>query len=103
MAFYTSPRLYIQDADDIKDKITRIDAVISAMIDAALKAASGEEVKEYRLDDGQTKINVISRSSEEIERGIRAMERIKNYYVNKYNGHGTVLRDFNTTRFLKDH
>lgn len=101
MQFYASPRLYLQDSADLQDKICRIDAIILATMDAMLAQAAGEDTLEYRLDDGQTKINVTSRSLEEMAGSIRALERLQQMYANRFNGRVVRLVDHNINRFLR--
>lgn len=96
--FYNSPRAYIQSSSDVADKICRLDSLITALEDAAIAAAGGSDVQEYSLDDGQTKIREVYRSFSELEAGITAFIRLKNYYVNKYNGRITQLKDQNSLR-----
>ena len=96
--FYNSPRAYIQSATTQADKICKLDALITALEDAALLAASGSDVEEYSLDDGQTKIRETYRSIGDLERGIRAFERLRQMYINRFNGHITQLKDKNALR-----
>lgn len=91
--FYESPRMYIQSSTTIKDKICRIDSLITALEDAAIAAASGEDIAEYSLDDGQTKIRAVNRSALEIKQSIMAFEQMRQMYIQRYNGHTTRLVD----------
>ena len=93
MIVYDSADIYIDSATTIKDKITNIDAVISALLSTAAKAATSENILEYNLDDGQTKIKASYRGAEGIYNSINAFERLKNYYVNKLNGRAVRLVD----------
>lgn len=86
MTVYDSASIYLDSRTSVKDKITAIDAIISALLTTAVKAAAGENITEYSLDDGQTKIKTIRRTSKEIEASIAAFERLKQYYVNQLNG-----------------
>jgi hypothetical protein len=100
MPYFPSFRLYIEDADDLCDKITRVETAINALIDLLATSALEDDVKEYRLDDGQTTIRVAKRSVAEIERSINGLERVKQIYVNRLNGRVTRLVDHETTRWL---
>ena len=100
MAYYPSFRVYIEDADEMCDKITRIDAAINALIDLLASAALEDDVKEYRLDDGQTTIRVQKRSVEDIQRSINGLEQAKQIYVNRINGRVTRLVNHEDTRWL---
>lgn len=83
--FFTCPTFYIESATTLKAKIEKIDTLITALEDAAIRAAAGEEIKEYLLDDGQTRIRSIARSAEEISRSIIGWESVKQIYVNRLN------------------
>ena len=96
--FYNSPRAYIQSASSVAEKICKLQNLINALEDAALAAASGTDVGEYSLDDGQTKIREVYRSPEELARGITAFEQILQRYINRYNGHINQLKDSNSLR-----
>lgn len=100
MVTYDSAAVYIDTATSLKEKIIKIDAVISALTDAALKAASNEDISEYSLDNGQTKIKTIYKSSASAFKAIEAFERIKQMYVNRLNGRIVRLVDGkNFTRY----
>ena len=86
MTVYDSASIYIDSRATLREKITAIDAIIAALEVSALKAAEGESIEEYWLDDGQTKIKTIRRTSEQIARSILSFEQIKQRYVNTLNG-----------------
>jgi hypothetical protein len=98
MVEYDSAAIYIQSATSIKDKINKIDTVISALMDAALKAASNEDITEYSLDNGQTKIKCIYRGSDSALQAIKGFEQIKNMYINQLNGRSFRLVDAKSFR-----
>ena len=56
MIIYDSADIYINGATCLRDKITRIDAIIVALEDAALKGAAQGNISDYSLNDGQTQI-----------------------------------------------
>jgi hypothetical protein len=86
MTVYDSASIYIDSRTTLRAKITAIDAIIAALEVSALKAAEGESIEEYWLDDGQTKIKTIRRTSQEIAKSILSFEQIKQRYVNTLNG-----------------
>jgi hypothetical protein len=98
MVVYDSAYIYIESASDLLDKIAKIEAVLVAMNTALLKAVTGETVSEYSIDDGQTKIKTVSRSISDITRGINGLERIKQGYINTYNGRASRLVDSKSLR-----
>ena len=93
MVIYNSAAIYIDSATTLQEKITKIDAIITALEDTALKAASTGDITEYTLDDGQTKINTIYRGAADVERAITSFERIRQRYINQLNGRIVRLVD----------
>lgn len=90
---YDSAAIYIDSAQTLEDKITRIDAVINALQTSALKAAETGNISEYSLDDGQTKIKTAYRDVVQVASSISAFERIKQTYINQLNGRVMRLMD----------
>jgi hypothetical protein len=86
MVEFDSACVYVDGAKNLIEKIARLDAIISALETAALKAAAKGGISEYMLDDGQTKIREVYRSPVEIERSITAFEGIRQRYINRLNG-----------------
>lgn len=93
MIYFDSADLYIEKASTLRDKILRVNAIIDALETQALKAAANENITEYSLNDGQTTIRTVYRSSAEVERSINAFERIKQRYINQLNSRGMRLMD----------
>jgi hypothetical protein len=93
MALYDSAAIYVDSATTLKDKITRIDAVIDALLTVALKAAANENITEYSLNDGQTQIKTAYRGTDSVMKSIQAFEAIKQMYVNRLNGRHIRLMD----------
>lgn len=81
--YFDSAYIYIESATSIKDKISRINAIITALETTALKAAANGNITEYSLDDGQTKIRTAYRNPMEVANSISAFEVIKQRYINK--------------------
>lgn len=90
MIYYDSADLYIESATTLRDKITRIDAIITALESSALKAAVNGNITEYSLDDGQTKIRTVYRNAQEVANSINAFEAIKQRFINRL--HGRIVR-----------
>jgi len=93
MVIYDSSLVYIQSATTIVGKIAKIDAIISALEDTAIKSAVNEHITEYSLDDGQSKIRTIYRGTAAVLKSIQAFEQLKQMYVNRLNGRVTRLVD----------
>ena len=100
--FYASERLYIQGASDLCDLIARIDNIIPILLTSIASAALEDDVEEYRLDDGQTRINVKKRGVEAMTQSIRGLERVKSMYVNELNGHVNRLVNHEDIRYLRE-
>ena len=96
MAEYESGYAYIETANSLKQKVACIDDVINGLLNSALKAVENEDISEYWLDDGQTKIKTVYRSAEEVMKSIRGFERVKQMYLNRINGHSVQLIDKNS-------
>ena len=86
MVVYDSTSIFIQSATTLTAKIVRIDAIILLLEDTALKAAGGDDVEEYSLDDGQTKIKKVFRGSASILKAIYDYEKLRIMYANRLNG-----------------
>lgn len=90
---FDSAAIYVQSAANKVERINRIDAIIEALYDAALAAASNEGVTDYFLNDGQVQIKGTYRSSAQVYASINAFEKLKNMYLNQLNGRMTRLVD----------
>lgn len=97
MVYFDSCQLYIESKSSINDRIVAINAVIVAMESALLKAATGQDISEYQLNDSQTIIKVVNRSVDSITKSMNALIALKNYYINNYNGR--VFRALDSKNF----
>ena len=95
---YDSAAAYIEDCVALEEKVTRIDAVIDALMTTALKAAGNDNIDEYWLDDGQTKIKTIYRGADALMSSIRSFEQLRQMYLNRLNGHVVRLVDSKSLR-----
>lgn len=98
MVIYDSAYIYVDSCTSVKEKITRIDAIITALEDTALKSAANDDIKEVNLDDGQTKIRTEYKGTDAVLKSIEGFIKLKNYYVNKLNGRVTRLVDSKSFR-----
>ena len=98
MAIYNNISLYLEDATCLKDKIVKLDAIITALEDSALKGAEAQDIDEYWLDDGQTKIKNVFRDPNQIFNAIINYEKMRQIYLNRLNGRGMRLIDFNSNK-----
>lgn len=86
---------YIESCTSIVERINRYDSMIDAMELKLLESIDGSNIQEYQMDDGQMKVRTSYRSTEEMEKGILALEKAKQRLVNKYNGRTNVFRSGN--------
>lgn len=91
--YYDSADIFIRDATSLQAKITRIDAIITALEDIALTGAANDNIQEYELNDGQVKIRTEYRGVDSIFKSIMGFERIRQMYVNQLNGRVIRLVD----------
>ena len=86
---------YIECKTTLLAKINGIDALISAMELKILDVIEGATYDEYQLDDGQMKVRTKYRNPTDVMLGIKALEQLKQRYVNRYNGRRTIFRSGN--------
>lgn len=91
MIIYTVSE-YIQSKTSLNSKICAIEALIDQMLVNAVEAIDNSGTASYSMDDGQMKVTTNYRSVDEITSGIKNLEKIKQMYVNRRNGHTVVLR-----------
>ena len=93
--------IYLQSKTSLLEKINAIDALIDTMLAKTAEVAGGQGsiISEYWMDDGQMKVKTAYRSIADVEQGITALEKIKQRYVNSFNGRGFVLRDVRGLRY----
>ena len=83
---------YIQSKQSTLAKIKAIESLIDSMIINTAEAIDASGTASYVLDTGQTKVTTFYRSVEEVNKGILALEKTLQIYINRYNGRTTVLR-----------
>lgn len=93
MVYFDSAYKYIDCASTLREKITKIEAIISALEDTALKAAANDNITEYSLNDGQTIIRTVYKGADAVLRSIEAFEKIRQMYINRLNGRVMRLVD----------
>ena len=62
-------------------------------MNTALESATSDNLTEYMLDDGQTKIKAVYKGTDAVINSINALERTKQLYVNRVNGRTMRLVD----------
>lgn len=83
---------YIQDKHTTYEKIQAIESLIDSMLINSIDAIGDSGFASYSMDDGQMKVTTEFRSLDQISKGILSLEKLLQMYVNRYNGHVTVLR-----------
>lgn len=85
-------REYIQSKSTLLDKINAIEALIDSMILNTAEAVGNSGVASYSMDSGQMKVTTEYRSVDDVNRGIIALEKTLQMYINRYNGRVIILR-----------
>ena len=98
MVVYDSASIYIQSSTTLCEKIEKIDAIIAALEDTALQSAGNDNIEEYWLDDGQSKIKTSYKGTDQIFKSIIAFERMRQIYVNRLNGFVVRMVDSRSLR-----
>lgn len=94
MVTYFSTTQYIESATSLQDKITKIDALIDLLFTTATKAALGDNISEYMLDDGQTIIKTVYRGADAVAKSIQDLQKLREIIqatLNR-NSNGSVIR-----------
>jgi len=74
-------------------RVDKVNAIIDTLLDAQLEFTADPNKKEYKLDDGQTKISVMYRDLDAVAASITHWERVKQMYLNRINGRMVRLLD----------
>lgn len=90
MVVYDSAKIYVDCAKTLTERLARINAIIDALEETALRAAANEDITSYMIDNGQTKINTMYRDSAAVTRSILAFEQIKERILKKLNKSSVV-------------
>jgi hypothetical protein len=93
MTQYDSAAVYIESFSDTTSRIKAIDSIIEALLLTAAKAASGDHIFEYTLDNGQTIIKSTYKGADGVYKSIQAFEKLKQMYINRLNGRVVRLVD----------
>jgi hypothetical protein len=93
MVVYNAASEYIRTGTNNKEKIDKIEIVIEALELVMLEAADKDNIEEYELNDGQTKIRTVYRGVQSVMAAIMALEKLKMYYINRTVGRQVRLVD----------
>lgn len=92
-------KVYIENANDLKDRITRIEAVITALETQLLTGAANGDIVSYSLDDGQTKITSQYRGVASMMAGLKALDALRQRLINQLNGRVKAIRPWQGLRY----
>lgn len=92
---------YVKAAMTTDQKICRLEEIIAIMYDSLAESALNQDISEYRMDDGQTKVQSIYRSASQITNAIEDLERLVQFHKNKSVPRTTVLRSHEQIRQYK--
>lgn len=93
MSTFQSETLFIDSAANLEEKVKKLDLIIDALLDLATASAGKDDVAEYSLDDGQTKIRTQFRGMSSIMRAIDDYEKLRQRCLNRLNGRVMRLVD----------
>jgi hypothetical protein len=91
---------YLDTITDLQAKIAAINVIINnniSLIGQQIISQSGGTAM-YEMDDGQVRIRVNYRSTQELINQNAGLEKMIAMYTARLNGRGTVLRDKSTFR-----
>jgi len=103
MADFESEELFINSRTNSAEKLKAIDLIIDALYTLAASAAGKDDVEEYSLDDGQTKIRTKFRGLTSITKAILSFEQLRSMHFNRLNGHVIRLVDSKSTAGHRNH
>lgn len=83
---------YLATKTTTLQKIQALDALIDSMLMAATNAAGTADLVSYQMDDGQMRVQAEYRNPDALNSAINGLEKIRQRYINRYNGGVTILR-----------
>lgn len=94
MVIYRSAYEYLSTCQSYRDKAAACDKIIAALLTTAELAAAGDEVTEYAMDDGQTKIKTIYKGADAVFESIKRFEGLKLFYETQLSNrkNGRIMR-----------
>lgn len=88
--YMTIPQ-YVECKSKLIGKVASYDILIESMEAAFLEATVSGHIAEYELDDGQMKCRTRYRSITDMGNALNGLIKMRQYYINKYNGRVTRL------------
>jgi len=91
--FYDSSGLVVDSRAYILARISALSTIIIALEGSALLAGGTAKFEDYKIDDGQVKFEATYSTVTDIVDAIQGFETLRQYWINKCNGHKVQLRD----------
>lgn len=88
--YMTIPQ-YIECKSKLLDKVAVYDLLIDGLEKSILEATLSGQYAEYEMDDGQMKVRSRFRSIDQMIAGMQGLRKIRQDYINQYNGRGIRL------------
>lgn len=88
---YMTISQYVECKSKIIGKVATYDILIESMEKAVLEATLSGHLNQYELDDSMMKVRAQYRSLDQMVAGLNGLRRIRQDYINQYNGRGTRL------------
>ena len=92
--YMTIPQ-YVECKSALIGKVATYDILIESMESALLEATVSGHIAEYEMDDNMMKVRTRYRSINDMQNALNGLIKMRQYYINKYNGRITVLRGGN--------
>lgn len=94
LEYMTIPQ-YIECNSKLIGKVATYDILIEKMEASLLEATLSGHLSEIEVDDSMMRVRSRYRSITDLQRALNGLIRMRQYYINKYNGRVTVLRGGN--------
>lgn len=92
---YMSITQYFECKSKLIGKIQTYDLLIEGLETAMMTSIESGHIVQYEMDDGQMKVRTQFRSVKDITIAMDGFIRLRQDYINRYNGRATVLRGGN--------
>lgn len=92
---YMSITQYFECKSKLIGKIQTYDLLIEGLETAMMTSIESGHIVQYEMDDGQMKVRTQFRSVKDITAAMDGFIRLRQDYINRYNGRATVLRGGN--------
>jgi hypothetical protein len=90
---------YLETCTSLQNRIDATENLIDQMLLRMVDAVDTSDLSEYDVDDGQMKVRTRYRNIEDLERGIKGLQRIAETYRNRLNGRVSVSRGGTSIRY----